>query len=251
MPHIALQASLARAAGLALNLLLPPRCLKCGAMVDAPGTLCAECWEGVDFLGPPFCAVCGYPFEFEAEEGALCASCTRRRPAYWRARAAFRYDDVSRKLILAFKHGDRTDGAPAFARWLVRAGRELLTDADLLIPVPLHWARLFHRRYNQAALLANSLSQASELPVEPTLLVRRRRTSSQGGLSGGARRRNVRGAFALRPGGASRLQGRHVVLIDDVLTTGATAEECAKALLAAGAKAVDVLTLARVVRAAA
>jgi ComF family protein len=126
-----------------------------------------------------------------------------------------------------------------------------LTDADLLIPVPLHWARLFHRRYNQAALLANSLSQASELPVEPTLLVRRRRTSSQGGLSGGARRRNVRGAFALRPGGASRLQGRHVVLIDDVLTTGATAEECAKALLAAGAKAVDVLTLARVVRAAA
>jgi ComF family protein len=248
-PPTASRAAFGRVATKALNLLLPPRCLRCGAMVDTLGSLCAGCWEEIAFLGPPFCAVCGFPFEFEVEEGALCASCTRRRPAYRCARAVFRYDDVSRDLILAFKHADRSDGAPAFARWLVRAGQGILADADLLVPVPLHWTRLFQRRYNQAALLAHSLGRATGLPVEAMLLVRRRATPSQGGLSAGARRRNVRGAFAVRGRLASRAQRLNIVLIDDVLTTGATVGECARTLLAAGAGAVDVLTLARVVRA--
>jgi ComF family protein len=247
-PPVPSQTALSRAAAAALNALLPPRCLRCGCLVDAPGTLCADCWAGLDFLAPPYCAVCGFPFEFEAQEGALCTACAARPPAFGRARAVFRYDETSRRLILTFKHGDRTDAAPAFARWLLRAGAEVLAEADLLVPVPLHWTRLFQRRYNQAALLAKSVGLATGLPVAPTVLMRRRRTPSQGGLNASARRRNVRGAFALRPAGAPRLKGRNVVLIDDVLTTGATVGECARVLRGAGANAVDVLTLARVVR---
>lgn len=249
MPLTTSGAAFGRVAARALNLLLPPRCLSCGAMVDAPGSLCAGCWEEIAFLSPPLCAVCGFPFEFEVEEGALCASCTRRRPAFRSARAVFRYDDVSRTLVLSFKHADRTDGAPAFARWLVRAGQAILADADLIVPVPLHWTRLLQRRYNQSALLANSLARQAGLPVEATLLVRRRATPSQGTMSPSARRRNVRRAFALSGHLAARAKGRNIVLVDDVLTTGATVDECARTLLAAGAGAVDVLTLARVVRA--
>ena len=217
-------------------------------MVASPGTLCADCWERTDFLAPPCCDACGVPFEFETAAGALCAACLRRPPAFDRARAVFRYDESSRTLVLAFKHGDRTDAAPAFGEWLARAGAELLAECDLLVPVPLHWTRLFQRRYNQAALLAQAVARSSRLPVAPSLLVRCRRTPSQGGLSPAARRRNLRGAFAVPARAMAGLEDRRMLLIDDVLTTGATAGECAKALLAAGARGVDVLTLARVVR---
>jgi ComF family protein len=161
----------------------------------------------------------------------------------------FVYDDASRGLILDFKHGDRVWASPAFGGWLARAGDELLADADLVAPVPLHRRRLFARRYNQSALLAQALARRCALPVAPDLLVRRRATPSQGRLSPTARRRNVRGAFALRLGYAEAIAGRRVLLIDDVLTTGATVRECARVLLRAGAGAVDVLTLARVARA--
>jgi ComF family protein len=232
-----------------LDLLLPPRCLKCGCLVDGPGTLCAACWNGIMFLAPPNCARCGYPFEFDAGPDALCAQCSRKAPAFGRARAVFRYDASSRGLVLAFKHGDRTDAAATFGSWLLRTGGELLRDADLLVPVPLHWTRLLVRRYNQAALLANALSRAASVPVVPDLLSRRRRTASQGGLGANDRRRNVRRAFRLGAMAAARIVGRRVLLIDDVLTTGATAEECTRVLLGGGAASVDVLTLARVVRA--
>jgi ComF family protein len=232
-----------------LDLLLPPRCLKCGCQVESPGTLCAACWKAVTFLAPPACARCGYPFEFEVGPGALCAQCSREAPAFARARAVLRYDASSRGLVLAFKHGDRTDAAATFGSWLLRAGAELVRDADLLVPVPLHWTRLLARRYNQAALLANALSRAAGVPVVPDLLQRRRRTASQGGLGPKDRRRNVRRAFRLRAKAAARIAGRRLLLVDDVLTTGATAEECTRVLLAGGAAAVDVLTLARVVRA--
>jgi len=240
--------SLRRAGARALDAVLPPRCLRCGVTVEAVGALCAACWGTMAFLGPPCCACCGYPFEFDPGPGALCGACTRAHPAYGRARAVLRYDDASRELILAFKHADRTDGAPAYGAWLARAGGELLADAELIAPVPLHWSRLFARRYNQAALLAWALGRQSGIPVLPDLLHRRRRTPSQGRLSATARRRNVAGAFSVRLPRRPEIAGRRVLLVDDVLTTGATAEACARVLLREGAAAVDVLTLARVVR---
>lgn len=237
---------------LGLNALLPPRCLSCGVTVHTPGALCSICWEGMDFLGPPSCACCGLPFAYDLGAEALCGACSREPPAFDRARAVLRYDDHSRKLVLGFKYADRTEGAPAYGQWLARAGAELLRDADLIAPVPLHWFRLFTRRYNQAALLAHGLGRHlgrhSTASVVPDLLERRRRTRPQGRLSASARRRNVAGAFAVKPGHASLIEGRRVLLIDDVLTTGATVSACAKALRRGGAAAVDVLVLARVVR---
>ncbi len=122
----------------ALNALLPPRCLSCGAGVEEPGSLCGACWGGLAFLGPPLCAACGYPFEFDVGPDALCGACARRRPLYHRARAVLRYDDASRRLLLGFKYGDRTEGAPAFAEWLARAGAEIMESAEVIVPVPLH-----------------------------------------------------------------------------------------------------------------
>ncbi len=239
---------LRRAAGTVLDALLPPQCLSCGTMVAAPGGLCADCWSAVTVLGPPQCAACGLPFPHDPGPDALCGACVRRAPPYDRARAAFAYDDRSRTLILGLKHRDRTDSAGPLGRWLARAGAELVADADLVAPVPLHWTRLFARRYNQAALLAYALGREAGLPVVPDLLVRRRRTPSQGTLGPAARRRNVRGAMAVRPSAAAGMAGRRVLLVDDVFTTGATAEACARTLRRAGAAAVDVLVLARVVR---
>lgn len=231
----------------ALDMLLPPQCLSCRAIVAEPGTLCGACFAKIRFLSAPCCAVCGMPFAFDpGGADALCASCIRDRPAYDRARAVFRYDDASRGLILAFKHGDRIDAAPAYARWLLRAGGELVAAADCIAPVPLHWTRLFRRRYNQSALLANALARLAGRPAVPDLLRRRRRTPSQGGLGRAERIRNVRGAFAARA--RAEVADKRILLVDDVLTTGATVEACASVLLKAGASAVDVLTLARVVR---
>ncbi|MDH3593657.1 MAG: ComF family protein [Rhodospirillales bacterium] len=234
---------------LALDALLPPRCLACGGPVDRSGALCAGCWERIDFVAPPYCACCGFPFAFDLGPGTLCGACTRDPPAFERARFVMRYDEASKGLVLGFKHGDRTEGAPTFAAWLARAGRDLLAEADLLIPVPLHRFRLFARRYNQAALLCRALGRSTGLQVVPDLLTRRRNTPPQGRLSPAARRRNVAGAFAVAPARRGALQGRRVLLVDDVMTTGATISACARVLLRAGAAAVDVLVLTRVVRA--
>ena len=238
--------ALRRAATAFLDLLLPPRCLACGATVSEAGTLCAPCWRGITFLGAPCCACCGLPFEFELAAATLCGACARAHPPFDHARAAMRYDEASRTLILAFKHGDRLHLAPAFGGWLKRAGAELVAQADIAVPVPLHWTRLFARRYNQAALLAHALHAAGGPPVGADWLVRRRRTPSQGKRNAAARERNVRAAFAVRPG--REIRGKRILLIDDVFTTGATVGECARVLVRAGAAAVDVLTLARTVR---
>jgi len=238
-------ASLARTA---LNAVLPARCMLCGATVAEDGALCAACWDGIHFLGPPACACCGYPFEYEVPSESLCGACQRHAPQFDRARAVFAYDDASRSLILSFKHADQTHLSPAFGRWLSRAGTALIADADLLVPVPLHRLRLFARRFNQAALLAHALSRESGKPVASDLLRRRRRTPSQGRMSRTARIRNVRGAFAVREEWRAQLRGARVLLLDDVQTTGATVEECARILKRSGAAAVDVLTLARVIR---
>ena len=231
-----------------LDLLLPPQCLACATVVGAPGTLCAGCWGRLVFITEPQCGRCGLPFEHAVGMDALCAACLRSPPSYQHPRAALAYDDGSRPLILAFKHGDRIESAAALAGWMARAGAPMLSDADLIVPVPLHWTRLVSRRFNQAALLARPLAREAGVAWVPDLLVRRRRTPSQGGLGRRRRRENLRGAFRVRESARSRVAERRVLLVDDVLTTGATAEACARTLLRAGASAVDVLTLARVVR---
>jgi ComF family protein len=239
------------AAGWLLDAVLPPRCFSCGTAVDRNGALCAPCWGRIDFIGPPQCGCCGLPFDLPAEEGEaprLCGACIRSPPRFARARSVFVYEEASRSLVLGFKHGDRTEAVAAFGQWLARAGAELLPEADLLVPVPLHRWRLFARRYNQAALLAQAVGRLSGVPVRSDLLVRRRPTPSQGHLSRAGRLRNVAGAFAVRAGRRAALAGRRVLLVDDVLTTGATVTACVDALLRAGAARVDVLTLARVVR---
>ncbi|MBV9860299.1 MAG: ComF family protein [Alphaproteobacteria bacterium] len=237
-----------RRAGRALvDAVLPPRCLACGGVVDRPDALCAACWAGMTFFAPPWCAICGLPFAHPIGEGALCAGCARQRPSWQCARAVLRYDKNSRRLVLGFKHGDRTHLAGAFGRWMQRAGGEALAGVDFLVPVPMHWTRLLQRRYNQAALLAHAIHAAGGPPVAPDWLIRRRRTPVQGHLGPLARERNVRAAFAMDP--RRSVAGKRVAVIDDVLTTGATVEECARVLRRAGAASVTVLTLARAVRA--
>jgi ComF family protein len=228
-----------------LDIVLPPRCLSCGGSVGEHGQLCASCWAEVSFIAPPVCAACGTPFAFDGGPGALCGACIAARPPYGRARAVMRYDDGARALLLGFKHADRTDRAPALARWMARAGPELLAEADVIVPVPLHRWRLLHRRFNQSALLAHALGRIAGTPVAAGLLCRRRNTPPQGTLTRAQREDNVSGAFQVRAGQAVRVAGRRVLLVDDVLTTGATATACTEALLEAGARRVDLLMLAR------
>jgi ComF family protein len=237
-----------RAGGIALDALLPPRCLSCGVAVDRQGTICASCWSELAFLSAPICAACGYPFEYDLGPETLCGACAHTLPAFDRARAVLCYDEMSRGLVLGLKHGDRTHEAPAFGMLMARAGAELLRDADAIVPVPLHWRRLFARRYNQSALLAQAVNKTSGVPVMVDALVRRRATPSLGHMSPSARRRALRGAFAVKPVRRAAVRGQRIVLIDDVLTTGATGEACARVLKRAGAETVDLLVFARVVR---
>ncbi|HLN23270.1 MAG TPA: ComF family protein [Patescibacteria group bacterium] len=228
-----------------VDILLPPRCLRCGGLTDSTGALCPACWKQMRFLAPPLCECCGRPFDIDPGPGAICGACMLKRPPFDRARAVFCYDDASKALVLRFKHADRVGAAVPYARWMARAGAELLTEADVIVPVPLHRWRLLQRRYNQAALLANALGRLSGVPAVPDALLRVRHTTSQGHLGRKERRRNVRGAFQMARLGS--VAGRRVLLIDDVLTSGATIEECVRVLRADGAAAVDVLTLACVV----
>ena len=232
-----------------LDLLLPPRCGSCGVDVPADASLCLSCWSAVTFIGEPLCEVCGVPFEIRSFGRAVCGDCLASPPAFDRARSAVVYDDATRSLILAFKHADRLTLAPLFAAWMRRAGGGLLESADLIIPVPLHRWRLLSRRYNQAAVLAHALGRLSGVNVVDSLLLRIRQTPSQGRKSSVQRTLNVRGAFALRNncgGVAEVIEGRRIVLVDDVFTTGATVCACTRVLRRAGAVSVDVLTLARV-----
>jgi ComF family protein len=226
-----------------LDALLPPQCLACEAAVGEPGSLCADCFSRFSFITRPHCHVCCLPFETAViEDDATCGACLKDRPTFRRAWAVFAYRDSGRELVLKLKHADRTDAAAHLAGWLKRAGEDILAEADCLVPVPLHWRRLWLRTYNQSALLANALGRLAEKPVIADGLKRTRPTPCQGGLDRAQRRRNVMGAFKA----AMRFENKSVVLIDDVMTTTATADACARALLRAGARQVDVLVLARV-----
>ena len=231
-----------------LDAVLPPRCPSCGELVETAHALCSACWPKVRFITEPLCATCGTPFEFEVAMGTVCAACAVVERPFGQARAAIAYDDGSRGFILAFKHGDRTDAARLFAPWVVHAGRELLVDADLLVPVPLHWTRLLARRYNQAALLAQAVGRLAKAKVAPDLLKRRKRTPSLAQSGARERAATVQGAFVVPAKRRSEVEGGRILIIDDVFTTGSTAAACTRALARSGARSVDVLTLARVVR---
>ena len=248
-PTMAVLSPVAPLARRLLDLLLPPRCGRCGVDVPADATLCLDCWRAVTFIGAPLCEICGIPFEIRPFGRALCGACLASPPVFDRARSAVVYDDATRSLILAFKHGDRLTLAPLFAAWMGRAGAGLLEEADLIVPVPLHRWRLLSRRYNQAAVLAHALGRQFGVNVVDSLLLRTRQTPSQGRKSAAQRAQNVRGAFALRnncDGAAEVIEGRRIVLVDDVFTTGATVSACTRVLRRSGARTVDVLTLARV-----
>lgn len=230
------------------DLVWPPVSLLSYEPVSAHGQLSPGDWSKIVFLDDPQCASCGFPFDWPPGEGAVCGPCAARTPAFDTARSAFVYTPESRRLVLSLKHGGRVDGLAAFGGWMHRAGRTMLAEADFLIPVPLHPRRLRQRRFNQSLLLAGAVSRRSGTKCDPHILMRRRPTPSQGGQSAKGRRRNVAGAFAVRAGAKARVKDARLVLIDDVFTTGATLEACARALKRAGAARVDALTLARVVR---
>ncbi|MEQ9332087.1 ComF family protein [Thalassobaculum sp.] len=230
-----------------LDALLPPRCATCDEPVDRPGSLCLQCWSGLTFVTRPLCAVCGDPFETAPPGEPVCGDCLAGPPPWGRGRSALRYDDASRPLVLGFKHGDRLHLASLLAGWMRAAGAELMADADVIVPVPLHRWRLLARRYNQAAVLAHALGRATGIPVSDRALQRVKRTPSQGRLTRSQRARNVQGAFRVAASRRTEVAGRRVLLVDDVLTSGATAGACARVLLRAGVEAVDLLTLARVV----
>jgi ComF family protein len=232
----------------ALDLLLPPHCLTCDAPVDAPGRFCPDCFALTGFVTEPCCRRCGVPFAHAGQGGRekLCPACRERPPPWGRARAALRYDTQAKRIVLPLKYGDRTEYASALAPLMARAGAALLRDAQLLVPVPLHRRRLIQRRYNRAALLAGAVARLADKPALPDALERTRVTVSLGELSAEERARVVDDAFAVRAKHVARVTGRHVLLVDDVLTSGATCAACARALFAAGATAVNVLVAARV-----
>ena len=241
-----LRAALRTALGLVVDVALPQLCATCREPVDGAG-LCPACWSRLSFIAPPYCARLGIPFPFDAGPGLLSMEAIADPPAYGRARAAVRYDDIARKLVHALKYGDRLDLAPAMGRWMANAGRELLADADALVPVPLHWRRQWTRRFNQSAMLAEIIAKASGRAVAHGALKRVKSTPQQVGLDRSARAQNVQGAFRVPAEGKAEVMGRKLVLVDDVLTSGSTVDACARALLRGGAASVDVLVFARVV----
>jgi len=232
---------------LALDLALPPLCPGCREPLGDGAGLCAACWSKLSLIEPPFCARLGIPFTYDPGPGLLSMEAIANPPAYDRARAAVRYDDIARALVHRFKYGDRLDLAPMMGRWMARAGSELLGDADALIPVPLHWRRLWARRFNQSAALAGVISSLCGAPVLHRCLKRVRATAQQVGLNKSERAENVQGAFKVPPERKADIAGRRLVLVDDVLTSGATVDACARVLLRAGAAHVDVVVFARVV----
>jgi ComF family protein len=234
---------------IAVDVGLPQLCASCREPVGSDG-LCPACWSKLSFIAPPYCERLGIPFAYDPGPGVLSMEAIADPPAYRRARAAVRFDDVARTLVHALKYGDRLDLAPMMGRWMATAGRPLTAEADAIIPVPLHWRRHWARRFNQSALLAEAIAKASQVPLVLSALKRVKATPQQVGLSQSARALNVQGAFRVSPSGKAAVAGRRLILVDDVLTTGATVDACARALLRAGAAEVNVLTFARVVAAA-
>jgi ComF family protein len=245
-PRVRRAADLARAALRAtLDLALPPLCASCREPVEGRG-LCPACWSKLSFIARPYCERLGIPFAYDPGPGILSMEAIADPPAYNRARAAVRFDEISRALVHSLKYGDRLDLAPMMGHWMSRAGREILAEADALVPVPLHWRRQWARRFNQSAMLAAAISAESRVPIAAGVLKRVKATAQQVGLTRTERASNVQGAFKVPEESKAAASNRRFVLVDDVLTSGATVEGCARALNRAGAANVDVLIFARV-----
>jgi ComF family protein len=237
----------ARMGRVVTDAILPPTCLACRIPIGEQGGLCPKCWTQAGFIERPYCERLGTPFAADYGGELISPAALADPPSYARARAAARYTDVVRELIHLMKYGDRMDLEQSLGGWMTRAGSEMLSDADALVPVPLHWRRLWQRRFNQSSALARAISRRSKIPVADHLLVRSRATQPQFGLPRDQRAENVQGAFHVPKEKRIEVKGKKLVLIDDVLTTGATVDACTKVLLRAGALRVDVLVLARVV----
>ena len=237
------------AARIMLGVVYPPTCIGCGGATGEPHTLCGRCWSDIRFIERPYCERLGTPFAVDLGIPLLSPAAIADPPVFERARAVARYDDVARKLVHRLKYGDRLELARALGIMMVRAGAELLPAADVIVPVPLHRRRLWWRRFNQAMALAGVIGKNSGVPCDPFLLARVKATKPQVGLSKTQRGENLQGAFRVPAEAKPRLQGKRVLLVDDVLTTGATANAASRALLRGGARAVDVLAFARVVQA--
>ncbi|MCB1970902.1 MAG: ComF family protein [Geminicoccaceae bacterium] len=232
-----------------VNAVIPARCLACSRIIDIQGELCEVCWNALRFIKGDVCRICGRPFGGILPHERLCGDCMDEPPLYDRARAPLLYEGVGRRLVLRLKHGGHIEGARTLARWMASVAGPLIDDTSLLVPVPAHRWRLWSRGFNQAALLAGHVGRITGVPYLPQALERRQATVSQQGLGASERRVNITpAAFAMTASGAARIDGHGVILVDDVLTTGSTVNACAAVLRRAGARSVDVLTLARVAR---
>lgn len=231
-----------------LDLAMPPHCLACGLPVATEGSLCPSCWSRLTLIERPFCERLALPFAYDLGEGALSAEAIADPPPFERLRAVALFDDIARRLVHGLKYHDRQELARWMAGWMVRAGRDLLGEAEVVVPVPLHRRRLWTRRFNQSAALAATIARSGGKPFAPLALRRIRATQQQVGLGPHEREDNVRGAFRVDQRRRIEVAGRRVLLVDDVYTTGATMKAATRALLRAGAKAVDALVFARVAR---
>ena len=240
------------------DFILPPRCMSCGGKTISHAHLCGTCWSGLEFITNPHCHCCGYPFEFESPTDSLCGVCLKETPIYDWLRSPLVYGDVSKSLILKYKHGRMSEMAPVFTKLIGRVLANLPDDTvsdvpeleckPIFIPVPLHWTRLFQRRFNQSALLAQQLAENFNGEYNPRILKRHKATKSQGGLGRRERARNVVGAFSIDKNIGNQLKNQKIILVDDVYTTGATVSACAKILKKHGAKSVGVVALVRVIK---
>lgn len=231
----------------AIDIVYPPSCVACQAATGEAQALCPACWGEMRFIERPYCERLGTPFAVDLGDGLVSPAAIADPPVFARARAVCRFDGTARELVHRLKYGDRTDLALTMGRMMLQAGRELLPQADVIVPVPLHRFRLWTRRFNQAAALAQVVSRGSAVPLAPLALARVKRTRQQVGLTRAQRAANLEGAFKVPPAARPQIEGRHVLLVDDVLTTGATGNAAARALLRGGARSVDILTFARVV----
>jgi ComF family protein len=230
-----------------IGIVYPPTCIACQAATGEAQALCPACWRGIGFIERPYCERLGTPFPVDLGGGLLSPAAIADPPVFARARAVCRFEGTARELVHRLKYGDRVELSLTLGRMMAQAGRELAADDDLILPVPLHRTRLWRRRFNQAAALARVVSHETGLPLAAKALTRIRRTRQQVGLTRTQRADNLQGAFHVPATMRGTVEGRRILLVDDVLTTGATVNAASRALLRAGASAVDVLTFARVV----
>jgi ComF family protein len=232
-----------------LDVAYPPQCVACREITAEPATLCAACWREMPFIARPFCERLGTPFAVDIGGPLLSPAAIADPPVFGRARSVAHHRGAAQELVHKLKYSDRQELAIAMGGMMAAAAADLLTDASVIVPVPLHWTRLWQRRFNQAAALADVIGRRSGLPVEPSLLRRRKRTLRQVGLTRSQRQENLQGAFVVPADVKPSLRGQRVLLVDDVMTTNSTANAASRVLLRAGAASVDVVTFARVVTA--